>query len=120
MIREHVLLTLIQFMIREHVLLTLIQFMIREHVLLILIQFMIREHVLLILISGFHCDVAETCALLGYYVASCGNCLPAFRDNISVPSSRVKSPIRKGFLTPEDGTDTLSQNVSKQLPHNAV
>jgi hypothetical protein len=33
----------------------------------------------------------EICALLGYYAASCGNCLPTFRDNVSVPSSRVKS-----------------------------
>jgi hypothetical protein len=24
-----------------------------------------------------------------------GNCLPTFRDNVSVPSSRVKSPSRK-------------------------
>jgi hypothetical protein len=47
------------------------------------------------LISGFHRDVYEICALLGYYVASCGNCLPTFRDNVSVPSSRVKSPSRK-------------------------
>jgi hypothetical protein len=37
----------------------------------------------------------EICALLGYYAASCGNCLPTFRDNVSVPSSRVKSPSRK-------------------------
>jgi hypothetical protein len=32
---------------------------------------------------------------MGYYAASCGNCLPTFRDNVSVPSSRVKSPSRK-------------------------
>ena len=31
----------------------------------------------------------------GYYAASCGNCLQTFRDNVSVPSSRVKSPSRK-------------------------
>jgi hypothetical protein len=37
----------------------------------------------------------EICALLGYYEAPCGNCLPTFRDNVSVPSSRVKSPSRK-------------------------
>jgi hypothetical protein len=37
----------------------------------------------------------EICALLGYYAASCGNCLPTFRDNVSVPSSRAKSPSRK-------------------------
>jgi hypothetical protein len=24
---------------------------------------------------------------------SCGNCMPTFRDNVSVPSSRVKRPI---------------------------
>ena len=37
----------------------------------------------------------KICALLGYYAASCSNCLPTFRDNVSVPSSRVKSPSRK-------------------------
>jgi hypothetical protein len=47
------------------------------------------------LISGFRRDVDKICALLGYYAASCGNCLPKFRDNVSVPSSRVKSPRRK-------------------------
>ena len=41
------------------------------------------------LISGFRCSV-EICAHLGYYAASCGNCLPTFRDNESVPYSRVK------------------------------
>jgi hypothetical protein len=38
--------------------------------------------------------VDEICALLGYYTASCGNCLPTFRDNVSFPSSRIKSPSR--------------------------
>jgi hypothetical protein len=47
------------------------------------------------LISGFRRDVDEICGLLGYYAASCGNCLPTFRDNVSVPSPRVKSPSRK-------------------------
>ena len=40
----------------------------------------------------FRRDVDEICNLLGYYAASCGNCLPTFRNNVSVPSSRVKSP----------------------------
>ena len=31
------------------------------------------------------------CALLRYYAASCGNCLPTFRDIVSVPSLRVKN-----------------------------
>jgi hypothetical protein len=52
-----------------------------------------------ILISGFRPDVDEICALLGYYAASCGNCLPTFRDNVSVPSSRFKSPRKKGTRT---------------------
>jgi hypothetical protein len=39
-----------------------------------------------ILISGFRRDVDEICGLLGYYAALSGNCLPTFRDNISVPS----------------------------------
>jgi hypothetical protein len=41
-------------------------------------------------ISGFFCDVEETCALLGNYAAESGNYVPTFRDNLSVPSSRVK------------------------------
>jgi hypothetical protein len=36
--------------------------------------------------------ICKTCALLGYYTALCGNCLPTFLDNVSVQSSRVKSP----------------------------
>jgi hypothetical protein len=32
------------------------------------------------------------CGLLGNYTASCGNCLPTFRDKVSVPSSRVEIP----------------------------
>jgi hypothetical protein len=62
----------------------------------------------------------QICALLGSYAASCGNCLPKFRDNVSVPSSRVKIPFPLGLLTREDGTDTLSRNVGKQLPHDAA
>jgi hypothetical protein len=30
------------------------------------------------------------CGLLGNYTASCGNYLPTFRDNVSIPSSRVE------------------------------
>ena len=40
-------------------------------------------------ISGFRSEVAENCALLGYYAASSGNILPTFRDNLLVPSSGV-------------------------------
>jgi hypothetical protein len=59
--------------------------------------------------SGFRRDVDEICALLGYYVASCDK---MFTD---VSEQRI-GPI----FTGQDGTDTLSRNVSKQLPHDAA
>jgi hypothetical protein len=40
-------------------------------------------------ISGFRREVDENYILLGYYAASSGKFLPAFRDNLSVPSSGV-------------------------------
>jgi hypothetical protein len=48
--------------------------------------------------SGFRRNVDEICGLLGYYAASCGNCSPTCRDNVSVASSRVK----RRLLTRED------------------
>jgi hypothetical protein len=40
---------------------------------------------------GTDCKGGEyICALLGYCATSRGNCLTTFRDNMSVPSSRVK------------------------------
>ena len=45
----------------------------------------IRQAVSICVISGFCREVAENCALLGYYAASSGNSLPTFRDNLSVP-----------------------------------
>jgi hypothetical protein len=41
-------------------------------------------------ISGFRCGVDEICVLLGDYAALSGNYTQTFRDNLSVPSSRVK------------------------------
>jgi len=41
--------------------------------------------------SGFHREVDENCALLCHYAASSGNSLPTFRDNLSVPSSRLEN-----------------------------
>jgi len=60
------------------------------------------------MISGFRCEIAENCALLGYYIASSGNSLLTFWDNLSVASS--------GFKIPEDGIDRSSPNVAKKLP----
>jgi hypothetical protein len=45
-----------------------------------------------------------------------GNSLPTFRDDPSVPSSRVKNSKKDlEFLTLEDGTDRLSRNISEGL-----
>ena len=38
-------------------------------------------------ISGFRREVPEKCLLLSHYASSCGNFLPTFRDNLSVPSA---------------------------------
>jgi len=44
------------------------------------------------MMSGFRCEVAENCALLGYYAASSDNFLPMFWYNLSMPSSGFKNP----------------------------
>jgi hypothetical protein len=36
-------------------------------------------------------NIDENCVVLGYYAASSGDSLPTFRDNLSVPSSKVKN-----------------------------
>jgi len=38
-------------------------------------------------ISGYHHEVDESCALVGYYAASSGNFLPTFRDIVLVSTS---------------------------------
>jgi len=45
------------------------------------------------MISGFCHEEDENCVLLGYYTTSSGNCLTTYRDNLPVPSLRVKNPI---------------------------
>jgi len=46
--------------------------------------------------NGEHYKQAKTkrSALPGYYAANSGNSLPTFRDNLSVPSSRLENPNR--------------------------
>jgi hypothetical protein len=53
----------------------------------------------------------EIYTVLGYYAASCGNCLPTFRDNVSVPFSRVKSPRRK---TSVNNYHTTPRNIPEE------
>jgi hypothetical protein len=66
------------------------------------------RHISNINISGIEVQIYP---LLGYYAESCRNFFPTFRDNVSVLYS---------LLTHEDGTDTLSRNVGKQLPLDAA
>jgi hypothetical protein len=42
------------------------------------------------IISGFRREADENCALLGYYAANSGDSLSTFRDDLSVPYSRIK------------------------------
>ena len=56
------------------------------------------------MITGFRRELNDNCGIVGYYAASGGNSLPKFRDNLSVPTSRVKYD-----------TDMLSRNVGKEL-----
>jgi hypothetical protein len=45
--------------------------------------------------SGFRRDVDEISTPLEYYAALSGNSVLTFRDNLSVPSSRVKKSKKK-------------------------
>jgi hypothetical protein len=60
----------------------------------------------------------EICDLLGYYAASTSNSVPTFRDNISIPSSRVKTsnwnswPLKMG---PIGCPETSVQNYHSTL-----
>jgi hypothetical protein len=45
------------------------------------------------------------CGLLRYDAAHSGNSVPTIRNNLSVPSSTVRSPKRNGFLNPTSRYD---------------
>ena len=45
--------------------------------------------------------------------------VPTFRNNFSVPSSRVKKSLFMDFLSLEDGNKRLSPNVGTELPFYA-
>ena len=51
---------------------------------------------MLCVISGFRREVYEYYSLLGCYAKR--NSLPMFRDNLSVPSSRLKNPMKSAVL----------------------
>jgi hypothetical protein len=57
--------------------------------------------------------VTAVYARLRYYATSSSSPVPTFRDNVSVPSSRVKKSKKPYRLV---GTRTLSRNVGRGLP----
>jgi hypothetical protein len=61
------------------------------------------------MISDFRHYVDEICALLGYYAALSGSSLPTFRDNLLVPSSRVK----KSKNVPEERRSQAFMGLAK-------
>jgi hypothetical protein len=69
-------------------------------------------------ISGLRHSVNEICAILEFYAAQNGNLVPTFRDNLSVPYSRVKhsfwaaSPVKMG---PISCSETLTHNYNSKV-----
>jgi len=62
------------------------------------------------MISDFRYKVYEKCVVLGYYAArSSGNFLQTFRDNLSVPSSRAKSPNNYHYSLHNNTEESSSQ-----------
>ena len=67
-------------------------------------------------ISGFHCEVDESCAITHGVVV-----IPYLHFGTTYLSHLLESRIQEyGFLTLEDGTDMLSQNTGKELPLHAA
>ena len=62
-------------------------------------------------ISDFRRDVDEICALPGYYAALSGSSVPTFRDNLSVPSSRINKSKKKAL---QNRTTTQSCVISQK------
>jgi hypothetical protein len=82
-----------------------------------------KTRIVFCVILVFRREVAENCALLGYYAASSGNFLSTFRDNLSFPTSGFKNPT--GFLDsltlrmgPIDFPETSVINYHYTLPNN--
>ena len=72
-------------------------------------------------ISGFRRVGDEKCVLLGCCAASSGNSLPTFRDNLSVPYSRVKNPTKiLRLLILEYGTDRLPETSVRNYHYSLL
>jgi hypothetical protein len=65
----------------------------------------------LCMILGFRSEVRGICALLGYYAAYIGKSLRTFRDNLLVPSSKVKKSKKDLQLPPLRRSDRLRRHT---------
>jgi len=65
--------------------------------------------------NEFNSIMHENCALLGSYAASVANSLPTIRDNVSIPSSRVKNPLKMGSIV---SPETSIRNYQYPLHNN--
>jgi len=73
-------------------------------------------------ISGFRRDIDEICTLFRYYETNSGNSIAAFRDNISVPSSKGREvsswPLKMGPIccpgTPVRNYHSTLRNIGEQ------
>ena len=63
------------------------------------------------MISGFHYDVNEICAPLGFYVAYSASSLLTFRTAYQSHLQELSSPVLLHCLILEDGISRLSRNV---------
>ena len=64
-------------------------------------------------------EADDNCALLGHSAASCGNFLPTFRDNPSVPSSGVKDPNGCPETSARSCHCSLRNNADQRGSHEA-
>ena len=72
-------------------------------------------------ISGFPRGVTEVFALLGFYEAYSGNSIPTFRDNLSVPSSRIKQSKKMGLIgCPETLVTTDLRCITSQKSEDLI
>jgi hypothetical protein len=71
-------------------------------------------------ILGFHHEVEESCAFLGYYAVSSGNSLPTFWDNLLVPSSMVRNYYYMLRNNPEECSFSLGRNTLMGMIINSI
>jgi hypothetical protein len=65
-------------------------------------------------------SLVEICDLLGYYTVSSGDPLPTFRDNVSVPHSRVKKSKKQKSNAASNGNPLPTFRDKVSIQHSRV